>query len=159
MNYVIEDSLSNQAPFILQPIWKTEGKSPKLSENCLDIFVWSDIAFTKFITSFSENNQNIKKLSRQNRTIIWLFKMIDDFSKTERFDFRQIIDELSYNTKNDKAFSASGQVTYPYMKSEYLTQPRIKKQEIKNIILGEGQKLLSPERRFDAIIFNSEGIF
>lgn len=159
MNDLMQDSSSNQTPFILQPIWKTQGKSPKLSENCLDIFVWSDIAFTKFITSFSENNQTIKKLSRQNRTMIWLFKMIYDFSKNKRFDFRKIIDELSYNTKNDKAFSASGHITYPYMKSESLTQPRIKKQEIKNIILGEGQKLLSPERRFDAIIFNSEGIF
>ena len=27
-------------------------------------------------------------------------------------------------------------------------------EEIKNIILGGGQNLLSPERRFDAIIFN-----
>jgi len=32
------------------------------------------------------------------------------------------------------------------MKSESLRQPRIKKQEIKRIILGGGQNLLSPER-------------
>lgn len=35
----------------------------------------------------------------------------------------------------------------------------IKKSQIKEIILGGGQNLLSPERRFDAIIFNSPGIF
>jgi hypothetical protein len=45
------------------------------------------------------------------------------------------------------------------MKSESLKQPRIKKQEIKIIILGRGQNLLSPERRFDAIIYNSPDIF
>jgi len=37
------------------------------------------------------------------------------------------------------------------MKSESLRQPRIKKQEIKRIILGRGQNLLSPERRFGSI--------
>ncbi|BAZ05750.1 type II restriction enzyme [Calothrix sp. NIES-3974] len=31
--------LESQQPFLMQPIWKTEGKSPRLSENCLDVFV------------------------------------------------------------------------------------------------------------------------
>ena len=46
-----------------------------------------------------------------------------------------------------------------YMKSEILKQPRIKKSEIKEIILGGGQNLLSPERRFDAIVYNSPDLF
>lgn len=33
------------------------------------------------------------------------------------------------------------------------------KNEIKNIILGGGQEMLSPERRFDAIIYNSPELF
>ena len=45
------------------------------------------------------------------------------------------------------------------MSSKNLTLPRIKKSEIKNIILGGGQNLLSPERRFDAIIYNSPELF
>jgi hypothetical protein len=40
-----------------------------------------------------------------------------------------------------------------------LTKPRITKNAIKNIILGNGQNLLSPERRFDAILFNSPELF
>ena len=40
-----------------------------------------------------------------------------------------------------------------------LTKPRIRKDEIKKIILGGGQNLLSPERRFDAIIYNSPDLF
>jgi hypothetical protein len=40
-----------------------------------------------------------------------------------------------------------------------LHNPRITKEEIKNIILGGGQNLLSPERRFDAIIYNSPELF
>jgi hypothetical protein len=45
------------------------------------------------------------------------------------------------------------------MSCENLTSPRIRKDEIKNIILGGGQNLLSPECRFDAIIFNSPELF
>ena len=40
-----------------------------------------------------------------------------------------------------------------------LEKPIIKKDEIKNIILGGGQNMLSPERRFDAIIYNSPELF
>ena len=38
------DIEKNQSPFLLHPIWKTVGKSPKLAESCLDVFVWSDVA-------------------------------------------------------------------------------------------------------------------
>ncbi len=63
------------------------------------------------------------------------------------------------NTKNDKAFALSGSRTHQYMKSPELTNPRIKREEINNIILGGGEKLLSPERRFDAIILNTPNLF
>ena len=39
--------LDKQEPILMQPIWKTQGKSPTLSENCLDVFVWSNFAFTQ----------------------------------------------------------------------------------------------------------------
>ena len=85
--------------------------------------------------------------------------MIYDFTTNNSFNHRKIIDNLSYNTKNDRAFAVSGRVTHIYMKSEILKQPRIKKSEIKEIIIGGGQNLLSPERRFDAIVYNSPDLF
>ncbi|NEQ22666.1 MAG: HindVP family restriction endonuclease, partial [Microcoleus sp. SIO2G3] len=85
--------------------------------------------------------------------------LLDDFSLNGQINHSRIIDELSYDTRNDKAFSVNGKVTHPYMRGEVLTQPRITKRQIKEIILGGGQNLLSPERRFDAIIFNSPDIF
>jgi hypothetical protein len=45
------------------------------------------------------------------------------------------------------------------MRCDALNSPRIHKNEIQNIILGGGQNLLSPERRFDAIIYNSPDLF
>jgi hypothetical protein len=85
--------------------------------------------------------------------------MLLDFCKNGRINHSKIIDELSFNTKNDKAFAVSGKVSQPFMASPQLTKPRITKDEIKNIILGGGHLLLSPERRFDAIIYNSPDLF
>ena len=148
-----------QKPFLMQPVWKTLGKSPRLADNCLDIFIWSDIAFVKFISSIANLSVNCLSINRPTRTAIWLYKMLIDISQTGKFNHHQIIDMCSYNTKNDKAFSSSGQVTNPFMKSSRLESPIIPKSAIKEIILGGGQELLSPERRFDAIIYNSPELF
>lgn len=150
---------SKQSPFLLQPVWKTVGKSPKLADNCLDVFVWSDFAFAWFIAGLSKSEGVTNKITRQTRTCIWLYKMLLDIATQGRCDHADIIDKLSYNTKNDKAFASAGNVTNRYMRCENLTIPRIHKDEIKNTILGNGQNLLSPERRFDAIIFNSPELF
>lgn len=147
----------NQQPILLQPVWKTEGKSSKLSENCLDVFVWSDFAFVYFISRIAKNDKT--SISRHGRTAIWLYKMLLDICINGKFNHTEIIDKLSFNTKNDKAFASSGNITNKFMSSKNLTLPRIKKSEIKNIILGGGQNLLSPERRFDAIVYNSPELF
>lgn len=65
----------------------------------------------------------------------------------------------SYTYANDKAFAVSGAISLPFMRCDELAHPRIGKNEIKNIILGGGQNLLSPERRFDAVLVNSPEIF
>lgn len=153
------DIEQKQSPFLLHPIWKTIGKSPRLADNCLDVFVWSDTAFAWFISQVSKNDPTANQITRQTRTSIWLYKMLLDICIDGRCDYKCIIDQLSYNTRNDKAFASAGNVTNPYMSCNNLTLPRIKKNEIKNIILGGGQNLLSPERRFDAIIFNSPELF
>ena len=149
--------INNQTPIVIQPVWRTEGKSPKLSENCLDIFIWSNVNMLNlFIPS---DDQEFISISRHTRTLIWLYKMLYDYMRNGQFNGSEIIDRLSYNTKNDKAFSTNGSRTRVLMESEEIKCPRIKKSEIKRIILGGGQNMLSPERRFDAIIFNSPDLF
>ena len=148
-----------QHSFLLQPIWKTIGKSPELAENCLDVFVWSNAGFANFISSIANKNSEANGLTRQTRTAVWLYKMLSDIKEKSKFDHKIIINNLSYNTKNDKAFASAGNITNKYMSCPRLLKPVIKKSEIKQIILGGGQNLLSPERRFDAIIFNSPGLF
>lgn len=153
-------NLDTQGPLIMQPVWKTKGKSPQLADNCLDIFVWSNLSFTQlFLNVAIAELTSETRITRQLRSVIWLMRMLIDFCKNQKIHHAKIINELSYNTKNDKAFAVSGKVSHPFMTCAELTTPRITKYEIKNIILGGGHLLLSPERRFDAIIFNSPDLF
>ena len=154
---IVADKNISQQPIILQPVWKTEGKSPRLANNCLDIFIWSDFGMLNLF--LPEENSKLTNISRHTRSMIWLYKMLWDYSIQGNFNGENIIDELSYNTKNDKAFSTNGSKTHPIMTCPELLRPRITKEAIKELILGGGQNLLSPERRFDAIIYNSPELF
>ena len=159
ISLLAENASDNQKPFLLQPIWKTIGKSPTLAENCLDVFVWSDCSFASFISKIADRNIEASSIQRPTRTVIWLYKMLLEIKTNNRFHHAKIIDEVTYNFKNDKAFATSGAVNNKIMKCDRLENPIITKKQIKEIILGGGQNLLSPERRFDAIIANSPELF
>lgn len=40
---ISSDMTNRQKPLIIQPIWKTEGNKMRLKDDCLDVFVWSNI--------------------------------------------------------------------------------------------------------------------
>jgi hypothetical protein len=153
---ILINNLDKQEPLILNPIWKTNGKSSALSDYCLDIFVWSNFALTRlFIDSIKVNRTFI---DRYSRSLVWLIRLLDEFAKRGKMDYRKIYG-MPFNSQTDKAFAVSGKKTHPYMACAELTKPRIRREEIGNIILNDGQLLLSPERRFDAAIVYSPDIF
>ncbi len=148
--------IDDQIPFVIQPIWKTIGKSSRLHENCLDVFVWSTFAFAKLLLDTVEQGRS-REFSRAKRAVLWMVKMLSDFATDGKIDPQTV--SVGFTRQTDKAFALSGKKTHPYMSCAELSRPRIKKTEIKNIILGHGEKLLSPERRFDAILVNSPELF
>ena len=154
---ISKDMCQEQMPLIIQPIWKTEGNKMRLHEDCLDVFVWSNLSVIQMCRA--EDGTEVNKITRFNRTIIWLYKMLLDFVTYETFDYKRIIRLQSYNLANDKAFALPGSKSQRFLAGPEIIHPRISKYEIKNIILGGGQNLLSPERRFDAVLVNSPDIF
>lgn len=145
-----------QTPLIINAVWKTVEGKPKLADDCLDVFVWSNLAV---IQMFNKNENNPKTISRYMRSMIWLYLMLFEYCVYSQFDYMRIVRLHSYNTGNDKAFAMSGTQTHKFLECKELTHPRIHKTAIKDIILGGGQNLLSPERRFDAVIVNSPDLF
>ena len=154
---ISSDMINKQKPLILQPIWKTEGNKMRLKDNCLDVFVWSNLAIIQMCCT--EDSSNIQKINRFHRTVIWIYKMLLDYVTYDTFDYKRIIRLLSYNLANDKAFALPGTKSHVFLKKDVIVKPRVSKYEIKNVILGGGQDLLSPERRFDAVLVNSPDIF
>ena len=153
---VSSDLVSKQIPLIIQPIWKTDEHLTDLNEHCLDVFVWSNLSVIQMALRESVSDDDI---SRNQRTIIWLYKMLWDFTQFGKFNYTDIVNSLSYKYKTDKAFAISGKLTNPFLRGKELEKPRVSKYEIKKIILGDGQKLLRPERRFDAYLVSHPELF
>jgi len=154
LNRILLEKIENQFPYVMQPIWKTVGKSLNLENECFDIFMWSNYAFTRlFVDAVVGASSTI---NRKLRTIVWLARMLYDYSDAEKLDYQHIIDNYTFNTKNDKAFAVNGAITNPYMRCPELTTPRISKEAVSSIILNGGQNFLSPERRLDAAIQASD---
>lgn len=154
---LLVSNLDLQTPLVLQPVWKTQGQKLLLQDNAFDVFVWSDFAFTRLF--FRDRHRSNHRLTPGARTIAWLAKMLLDFSRTGKINYRHVIDAMSYNTMNDKAFAVNGKVTQPFMASPELTKPRLKKDILKDVILGGGENYLSPERRLDAAILSTPDLF
>ena len=147
-----------QRPLLMQPLWKTKGKAAILADRCLDIFVWSDFALSRLFMD-SAKHEREERITRQQRAALRFARFIYEWSRDNKVFQAPIYDGMTYDTLNDKEFSISGRKTNIYMRCERLTNLVIGKDEIKRIVLGGGQKYLSPERRFDAIIYFSTDLF
>ena len=98
---VAKDMYAYQEPLMIQPVWKTNGRKPQLADNCLDVFVWSNLAAIHMCT---QGEREIVKRARPNRSIIWIYKMLFDFYVYGHFDYDNTINDLSYGTKERQGF-------------------------------------------------------
>lgn len=152
---IVKKIYKKQVPLILQPVWKMVNG--KLANDCLDVFVWSNLAVLQMC--YTDGNVSNSEISRFQRALIWIYLMLKDYVDYDTFDYIRIVKDHSYQNANDKAFSMPGKSSWKLMHCKELTHPRISKHDIKNIILGGGQNLLRPERRFDAAIVSSPDLF
>jgi len=156
-NFQIE-LIDFQKPFLMQPIWKTQGKSPILSDNAFDIFIWSDFALCRTFLDRSINTNN--EFNRFYRSSARLAKILYELSTTGKTHLEKTYAQMTFGLQTDKEFALSGRITKPYMNSERRVTPILSPSVLKELILDGGQKKLSPERRFDqTIYYTTEGLF
>lgn len=156
---VLLDKLDLQEPFVLQPIWKTKGKTLELENDCLDAFVWSNYGFTRLFVDNLQANGSSAIIKRPMRALVWLIKMLYEYSIDGRISHVETTKRINFGYQTDKAFAMSGRVTRKYLKSSELLKPRLEKTHLRNIILNGGHLMLSPERRFDAAIMSNYSLF
>jgi HindVP restriction endonuclease len=103
LDKVLVHRLEKQNLLMLQPIFKTKGKQMILEDYCFDYFVWTDFALTRlFVDAVSTKGD----VTRQERTLVWLLRMLYDFTKKGQFSYSEIIRTSSFNFRNDKPLLA-----------------------------------------------------
>ena len=144
-----------QTPFLMQPIWKTVGKTPVLVDNCLDIFVWSDYALTHLFLDSAKNALNHQGISRQLRAALRLSRFIYQSSLNAKVYQAPIFDGMLSDCENGNVISFPMTKLVKYMSCKRLKCPAINKNEIKKIVLGGGHKLLTTKLDFYDVMFSS----
>ena len=152
LKHALEIVYPVQRPFLLQPIWRTQGQSAILSEQCFDVFVWSDAAVVSIPTQrLAESTGG--KVSRPLREIARHVRALYNLLTTEHFNYTETYGgEMTLGHQTDKAFAISGEKTRKYLAHPRLTKPYYNRSILNDIILGNGYEELRPERRFDAAV-------
>lgn len=138
-----------QSPFLIQPIWRTQGQSFDLAKNCFDVFIWSDIAIMQ-IPILEHKSSGGKKITRGLREIARHVRALYDILQTEDYDYKDIYKGMAMGMQTDKAFTLNGTRSIAYLQHKRLTTPILKCGTLAKLILGAGENELKPERRFDA---------
>ncbi|MCW7187607.1 HindVP family restriction endonuclease [Escherichia coli] len=106
LNTFQENFLDYQKPFLMQPLWKTKGKSPILDQNAFDIFIWSDFALCRtFIDRSSYNNSSASRLMRSSAR---LARMVYEIASKNKTNINRIYTEMNFGYQSDKEFSLNG---------------------------------------------------
>jgi len=151
-----------QKPFLLQPIWKTQGKSPLLALQAFDLIVWSDFALCRAFIDKSRDLDSDKavkstkkgpKINRYLRASARLARVMYELATQGRVNLEGIYTQMAFGTQTDKEFSLPGKSTSQYLSTPRRANPILQRTVIREIILDGGEALLSPERRFDATVY------
>mgnify|MGYP001599360238 CR=1 FL=1 len=142
-----------QKPFLMQPIWKTIGKTPELSDNAFDIFIWSDFSLCRTFIDRAKSETEGVTVSRYLRSCARLLRCLHDLTTSGKVHIGRIYREMALGNQTDKEFALNGRTTRAYMDCDRLNEPIVTKQTLSEIILDGGENFLSPERRFDATIY------
>lgn len=155
-----------QIPLLLQPIWKTNGIDHELDkEHAFDLIAWSNLAYVKlFLTKVPEGGTDDPIACRAARClskfIQYLYQCSSDVDRHINLQHIEIPD--GYQT--DRDISVNGAGTREFIKARkkhggvndtYLN-PRFPRRILHSIIIGDGQKKLKPERRFDQSVYIME---
>ena len=149
-----------QKPMLMQPIWKTDGKSPILKKEAFDVFIWSDFALCRLFLDLSKSGAGRKEVNRYVRSSARLARFLYEVSTRGKVNIKNIYTEMAHNKQTDKEFAVSGKKMYSYMRSNYLMHPRVHRDALRHLILNGGEQKLNPERRFDqTVYFTTKHIF
>ena len=135
----------------MQTLWKTQGKSPLLAEQAFDIVIWSDYAFSRLFVDGSYDTVNT--MSRPMRATARLARCLWELSKSGKIRVADIYRQMAFGNQTDKEFSIPGNKWRNYVETPRIASPILPKSVVNEIIEDGYIEKLSPERRFDQILY------
>ncbi len=155
----LRDGLSNalaiaksvESPFLVQPIWRTEGQSLRFKEQCFDVFVWSDVAVMQIPVDLCAELEGTG-VSRYLREVTRHVRALYDLLVAEDFDYQATYGGMPLGNQTDKSFALPGRITKEYLSHPRLLTPHFGRDTLHQIVLNGGEMELRPERRFDAAV-------
>lgn len=150
---VAMNGLQHQIPAVLNVVWRTVGSRPILEEAAFDVFVWTNFAFLTMFIDAAQLNPVAHPVTRPERSLVWLAKMLYDYSVQGFFSRVETTRTITYGSQTDKAGSFSGTRTLKYLNGEELRVPRVRVEDFERLMLSGSLPLLAPERRLDAVIY------
>jgi hypothetical protein len=149
LNAFESEYIKYQTPLVMQPLWKTQGQSPVLSDNAFDIVVWSNLAFSRLFIETSNENA----MSRPMRASARMARCIWELSKSGKIRVDEIYRQMAFGQQTDKEVSVPGDRWRRYITSDRILKPAIPKTAINEIIAPGYIENLRPERRFDQTLY------
>lgn len=146
--------LHDQKPFAFTGIWRTQGQSGLLEDNCFDTFVWTNMSFLQLLMS----SKSRTSISRPDRALVWLVKSLYDYSIQGRVDFNKSHSDITFDPQSDKAGAFTGSRTYRFLSGPRFIRPLITRSDLPEIIPEEAVSLFMPERRLDATLYYADAI-
>ena len=141
-----------QQPYLIQPIWRTQGTSFEFDVHCFDVFVWSDVSIMALPLDRFIKQGGDRSVSRPFREVVRHVRALYDLCTKGHFIYDDCYGGMGLDHQTDKAFSVSGIMTRKYLRHPRLERPHYSKEITRELILHGGEKMLKPERRLDMAV-------
>ena len=145
-----------QEPYLVQPIWRTQGASFKFQEHCFDVFIWSDVSIlavplNRVLEEAAKGNHN-QVVSRALREVARHVRALYDLCTRGYFRYHDCYGGMALGHQTSKSFSIPGYQSRKHLDHPRLQRPHYSKNILKELILHGGENMLKPERRLDMAV-------
>jgi hypothetical protein len=157
---VLDTCINEQTPFLLQPLWATDGRSMDFDPMIFDMLVWTDHAILTLVyrSSLDRFMETAKKnglegIGRPQRAVIRMARTFAELLSKGSFNYDSIYKDIIYDGQSDKELSIRGIAMLRHVPASVFADRRVSIENLSSIIPPEAINFFSPERRLDTALF------
>ena len=152
LNHLQDVHRDRQHPFLLQSVWKSEDGGPFMAKDALDVFVWSNHAFSRlFLDSTRKTSDD--SATRPLRSTVRLYRMLLEILEGRHPDLDRIIVETQYGISGNKEFMVNGKATNRVMYCDRLVNPAVSALDSTFLLSSGSERMIMPERSLEMSMY------